>query len=177
MPAVSLLNTPEFQVRLVETALAPFVMFRSYNLAVSTSHFFRQCSLWLAILLMGLLALGPFLHAHYGHSQATGFHINGLETAATATHPSVAAYDAPAVSVPIEPESPAVGVVTSLPRFEKSDLFSADILEILLLSFFILNVFNRLPRIWQWVPTVNPFVACSFKAGFPPPALAPPFSH
>jgi len=153
-----------------------FVIFRSYNQRVLTSHFFRQCSLWLAILLMGLLALGPFLHAHYGHSQATGFHINGLETAALASHLTDAADHPPAVSMPIEPESPAVGVVTSLPRFEKSELFSTDTLEILLLSFFLLNVFNRLPRIWQWVPTFNPIVACTFKAGFRPPALAPPFS-
>ena len=126
---------------------------------------------------MGLLALGPFLHAHYGHSQATGFHINGLEIAGFAAHMTAATDEAPAVSAPLEAESPAVGVVTSLPRFEEGELFSTNMLEVLLLSFFILGVFNRLPQIWPCVSKANPFVACSFKAGFPPPALAPPFSQ
>jgi len=126
---------------------------------------------------MGLLALGPFLHAHYGPTEATGFHINGLETATVATHMTAVTDDMPTMSAPISPESPAVGVVTSLPRFEGSDELITDTLEILLLSFFVLGVFNRLPQIWPWVSKANPFVACSFKAGFPPPALAPPFSQ
>jgi len=126
---------------------------------------------------MGLLALGPFLHAHYGPSESTGFHINGLETTAVASHWTAATEDVSTASAPTELESPAVGVVTSLPRCEESDLFSTDTLEIVLLRFFILGIFNRLPQIWPYVSTANPFVACSFKAGFPPPALAPPFAR
>jgi hypothetical protein len=153
---------------------------------VHTSTVFRQCSLWLAALLMGLLALGPFLHAHYGQSQATGFHINGLQTASgtSALLPahqgfaSAVSAERPWLSAPTEQESPAVSVVTSLPRFEEGDSFSADTLEVLLVSFFVLSVLRRLPRIWPGVRTVNPFVACAFQAGFPPPAHAPPLlSH
>jgi len=145
-----------------------------YNLLVRTTCFFRQCSLWLATLLMGLLALGPFLHAHYGPTEATGFHINGLETAVVVTPMKNATGDTPTASKPIQPESPAVGVVTSLPRFEESDLFSTDMLDILFLSYFTLSVFKRLPPIWLWTPSDTPFVSCGFKAGFLPPALAPP---
>lgn len=125
---------------------------------------------------MGLLALGPFLHAHYGHMQATGFHINGLEAASFAAM-NTAPADRPMVSAPTEQESLAVGVVTSLPRFEEGDSFSPDTLEVLLLSFFIVSVFNCLPRAWPWVPTRHLFVASSFQAGFPPPAHAPPDSR
>ena len=90
-----------------------FVIFRSYNFAVIASRFYRQCSLWLVTLLMGLLALGPFLHAHYGPSVSTGFHINGLETAAVATHWTAATEEVSTASAPNELESPAVGVDTS----------------------------------------------------------------
>ena len=32
----------------------------------------------LVLALMALLALGPFLHAHYGSSRLTGFHVDGM---------------------------------------------------------------------------------------------------
>ena len=40
----------------------------SYNLRVTSSNPYRRLSLGLISLLMGLLAIGPFLHAHYGLS-------------------------------------------------------------------------------------------------------------
>jgi len=125
---------------------------------------------------MGLLALGPFLHAHYGPSQATGFHINGLETTALAGQTMTPAHDLPEISAPIEPESPAVGVVTSLPRCEENELFTTDTLDLLMVGFFSHKLFKLLALIWPWVPQVNPSGACAFRAGFLPPALAPPVS-
>lgn len=135
---------------------------------------------------MGLLALGPFLHAHYGQSQATGFHINGLQAASVSSvlppvhqdFASAASAEAPGLSAPTEQESPAASVVTSLPRFEEGDGLSADTLEVLLVSFFVLSVLRRLPRTWPGARAVNPLVACAFQDGFPPPAHAPPvLSH
>ena len=35
----------------------------------------------LTLALMALLALGPFLHAHYGNSRLTGFHVDGISQA------------------------------------------------------------------------------------------------
>ena len=133
---------------------------------------FRRLSLGLISLLMGLLALGPFLHAHYGTSLASGFHVNGLQAVAI-TPDAGTATDSPMLSLPTEQESPAVGVVTSLPRFEP-DMFSADTPPILRLSLLIQNVLQRLPSAWPWTPAAAPTLARIFQAGFPPPAHAPP---
>jgi hypothetical protein len=122
--------------------------------------------------MMGLLALGPFLHAHYGATLATGFHVNGLQAVAI-TPDAGTATDSPMLSLPTEQESPAVGVVTSLPRFE-ADTFSADTRPVLLLSLLIQNVLQRLPSAWPWTPAAPPAIARIFQAGFPPPAHAPP---
>jgi hypothetical protein len=123
-------------------------------------------------LLMGLLALGPFLHAHYGASLATGFHINGLQVVAIAQTPDLA-LDSPLLSIPTEQESPAVGVVTSLPRFE-ADSVAPDVTPVLLLSFLIQSILHRLPCAWPWALAAPPAISSIFQAGFPPPAHAPP---
>jgi hypothetical protein len=145
---------------------------QSYNSKVTSSTPFRRLNLGLISLLMGLLALGPFLHAHYGASLASGFHVNGLQAVAVA-QVSVIACDGPMLSPPTEQESPAVGVVTSLPRFE-ADTFSADTTPVLLLSFLIQSVTLRLSNTWPWTPAAPPGIARIFQAGFPPPAHAPP---
>ena len=144
----------------------------SYNLCVTSSNPYRRLSLGLISLLMGLLAIGPFLHAHYGPSMATGFHVNGLQAAAITSHAGTPT-DSPMLSLPTEQESPAVGVVTSLPRFE-ADTFSADTTPVLLLSFLIQSVTLRLSNTWPWTPAAPPGIARIFQAGFPPPAHAPP---
>ena len=40
---------------------------------------------WLTLLMVGLLALGPFLHSHFGTSHDTGFHLDGVH-AVSYTH-------------------------------------------------------------------------------------------
>ncbi len=123
---------------------------------------------------MGLLALGPFLHAHYGASQATGFHVNGLQAVGMTQTPGKVS-DTPVLSLPTEQESPAVGVVTSLPRSE-ADSFSPDTAHVLLLSQVVLGVSQRLMLAASWPSTRKPIDSRIFKAGFPPPAHAPPTS-
>ena len=67
---------------------------------------------WLALLLAGLLALGPFLHSHFGASHDTGFHLDGVH--AVHAQPDTAAHATQAQ----DEESPALGVATSLPHPE-----------------------------------------------------------
>lgn len=144
----------------------------SYNLHVTSSAPYRRLSLGLISLLMGLLALGPFLHAHYGPSMATGFHVNGLQAVATTSRTGTTT-GSPVLSLPTDQESPAVGVVTSLPRFE-ADTFSADTTPVLWIRFLIQTVLQRLPSAWPWTPVAPSLQGRIFQAGFPPPAHAPP---
>mgnify|MGYP000450288936 CR=1 FL=1 len=141
-------------------------------MSVTSSNPFRPLSLWLISLLMALLALGPFLHAHYGTSLATGFHVNGLQAVSAAQATGIAS-DLPLLSPASEEESPAVGVVTSLPRFE-ADRWVLDSAPVLLLTVLIHSVLQRLPSTWPWTPAAPPVQGRTFQAGFPPPAHAPP---
>jgi len=148
------------------------VTLQTYNLCVTFSTSFRRASLGLISLLMGLLALGPFLHAHYGASWATGFHLSGLPAVMASALPDVAT-DSPMLSLPSEEESPAVGVVTSLPRGEVNS-FTPDAPALLLLSVCVLQVLQRLPLPGLWTPVAAPLRAPLSQAGWPPPAQAPP---
>lgn len=125
---------------------------------------------------MGVLALGPFLHAHYGHMQVTGFHVNGLESVSLGT-PNPALTDQLTFTLPVEPESPAVGVAASLPRFEESDTqgdTQPDPLDIKLLGIFEFKPWSLLAAKPPWVPASRGLWTGAFQAGSPPPAHAPP---
>ncbi len=147
-------------------------MLQAYNLSVPASPPVRRLSLWLISLLMGLLALGPFLHAHYGASWATGFHLSGLPSGLTVSVPDVAT-DSPMLSPPSEEESPAVGVVTSLPRDEVNS-FTPDAPALFFLSVCVLQVLQRQPLLGLWTPVTAPLLATLSQAGWPPLAQAPP---
>jgi hypothetical protein len=143
---------------------------------VITKPFTRTCSLWLATLLMGVLALGPFLHAHYGHMQVTGFHVNGLESV-TPVSPISSPSDQLTFTLPADPESPAVGVATSLPRFEESESIEDAFPEHsnwALMDFFSCRLLALVSPPLAWVPLFFEQVLGSFQAGAPPPAQAPP---
>ena len=125
---------------------------------------------------MGVLALGPFLHAHYGHMQVTGFLVNGLESMSLAT-PNSAPSDQRSFTLPVEPESPAVGVATSLPRFEEIETHGdaqPDHPGVNLLGFFDFRPLNLVVSPLAWLPVFRGQWAGSFQAGSPPPAHAPP---
>ena len=74
----------------------------------------RWLSLWLGV----LLALGPFLHSHFGASHEQGFHVDGVHAvhAAPALSPELHSVQAP------DDESPALGVATSLAQSEEDGL-------------------------------------------------------
>ena len=139
---------------------------------MTTPSRFRFLSLWLISLLMGLLALGPFLHAHYGGSAATGFHVNGLQAVAIAPASGLSS-DSPMLSLPTEQESPAAGVVTTLPRSE-TDAFTPDTPSVVMLSLIVLGLLPALLSAWPWNPAAPAVINRLFQAGCPPPAHAPP---
>lgn len=69
----------------------------------------RLCG-FMAMVLVALLAVGPFLHAHFGASSVTGLHVAGIQAIAMAdpTQTEWSPHD--------EGESAAVGVETSYAR-------------------------------------------------------------
>lgn len=114
--------------------------------------------------MVGLLALGPFLHSHFGASHDTGFHLDGVH-AVHATGPA----DVSALQTS-DDESPALGVAASLPSPEDKAL---SLLGLALL----MAVLPLLPQRQAPLPRARRALAptCSlYRAGLPPPCLAPP---
>lgn len=127
---------------------------------------------------MALLALGPFLHAHYGNSRLTGFHVDGLSHMVShADAPSNALI--PQATSSSEEESAALGVTASHARqtVEASQASQDDAntdLAWLMLALAVLAVSRRTGaqgrRGWRHLPA-RPHV---FAPGMPPLAHAPP---
>ena len=119
---------------------------------------------WLTLLMVGLLALGPFLHIHVGVSHESGFHLDGMH----AVHDTVPA--GTSAMQASDDESPALGVAASLPHPEDEAL---GLLGMALL----VTMLPLLPRRRLPLPCAqrNPAPTCSrYRAGLPPPCLAPP---
>jgi hypothetical protein len=125
----------------------------------------RRC---LTLLLAGLLALGPFLHGHFGASHDTGFHLDGVHAvhaAQVAALPGLSALQSP------DEESPALGVANTLPHSDDKSL--PDLAWVLLL----MAVLPLLPLLQRALPHPGWARAPSgplYRAGLPPPCLAPP---
>ena len=122
----------------------------------------RWLSLWLGV----LLALGPFLHSHFGASHEQGFHVDGVHAvhAAPALSPELHSVQAP------DDESPALGVATSLAQSEE------DGLPLFALAWLLAPLLPRLAQLsrhWPRLPLGSP-VRPRYRAGWPPPCLAPP---
>ena len=124
-------------------------------------------------ILMVLLALGPFLHAHYGSSRMLGFHVDGVVQAGGVSNH----FETSTLSQDTEEESAAVGVTASHARQslqEIEDETSADFVVMALVLFaatclcFVVP-WRELPRDWLSPST--------YALGFPPPAHAPPTLH
>ena len=119
---------------------------------------------WLTLLLVGLLALGPFLHSHVGASHDTGFHLDGVH-AVHAQHDTTV--HASSVN---EEESPALGVSASLPHPEDEGL--PDLAWALLLALLPMLPLQRLPLPRSSSADHTP--STLYRPGLPPPGLAPP---
>jgi hypothetical protein len=79
------------------------------------TRYLKIVSMALSLPLIALLALGPFLHAHYGNSQLTGFHVDGISQAVLQTDSHFSTSLPVAISSSDE-ESAALGVTTSHTR-------------------------------------------------------------
>lgn len=126
----------------------------------------RWLTLWLAAWLSLLLAMGPFLHGHFGVSHETGFHMDGVHTA----HPLPPADTFAVAKLSAnDEESLALGVATSLPHSDEDLPLPALAL--------LLAVLPLLPPRLQ--PLSRPErrrhpQGTLYRAGLPPPGLAPP---
>lgn len=122
---------------------------------------------------MALLALGPFLHAHYGSSRLTGFHVDGVGAVSTSVHAS--ADTGASIAPDSEEESAALGISTSHTRQSLSDDGSeedASPLWFLVTALLSICIVVQ-PRMRGAVPSfIRP--ARAYRAGFPLLAHAPP---
>ncbi|WP_310625081.1 hypothetical protein [Limnohabitans sp.] len=122
-------------------------------------------------ILMVLLALGPFLHAHYGSSRLLGFHVDGIAQAQEVRHPR---FDLVSVSQDSEEESAAVGVTASHARQSLQDSENetpADVVATVVVVFAAVSHTFVAP----WHGQTSAWHAPStYALGFPPPAHAPP---
>jgi hypothetical protein len=142
--------------------------------------FLKIVSVALTLALMALLALGPFLHAHYGNSRLTGFHVDGISQAVSHTDAPFGLW-VPHVTSSSEEESAALGVTASHARqtVEATDASQDDVNTASACLAFVLAVFAAVRarhrparRGWRDIPARHHV----FAPGLPPLAHAPPFS-
>lgn len=89
---------------------------------MQTSLVVRWFGVWLKCALTVLLALGPFLHAHYGVSHVSGLHMDGMNVAHVM---HTYALSDMTFQNDADDESAAMGVVTSYPREVQLDVSDA----------------------------------------------------
>lgn len=137
-----------------------------------TSHtLLHRCRLALLHTLWVLLALGPFLHAHYGSSSRTGFHLDEVSQAVSHLPPLGHTTE---LSQADTPESPALGVATSHTR-EVNDAGQAPLSRAATHPVHPdpAALAPLLATVWQHTSHAP---HAPYRAGLPPPALAPPLS-
>jgi len=136
-----------------------------------TSLFKTMC-LYVALALVALLAIGPFLHAHYGASQVTGLHVAGVGSvvamAESASNTSFSQDD--------EPESAALGVETSYARQAALDVEDQPS-GVLMLTVFVLAALIQCVASCLRTPSPLRAGRLSYRAGLPPLPHAPPAFH
>ena len=129
--------------------------------------------LCLAIALVALLAIGPFLHAHYGVSKVTGLHLAGVSAVAVSAEPVLAMTS---FSQDDEQESAALGVETSYARQAALDVEDQP-QSVLILTVFVLATLIQRVVSCLITPNMQRAGRLSFLAGFPPLPHAPPTFH
>jgi len=119
--------------------------------------------------LLGLLALGPFLHAHFGHASTEGFHIDGLQW-----HSHLQGTDAMSFTADDDHDAPAIGISASLTRESHHSPKTQDLLT--WACALVLLVLPLWPiQLLRQAPTARARPARLYRlAGYPPPALSPP---
>lgn len=123
--------------------------------------------------LVALLAIGPFLHAHYGASQVTGLHVAGVGPVVVSAEPALTVTS---FSQDDEPESAAVGVETSYARQAALDVEEQP-QSVLILTVFVMAALIQRVVSFLLAPDTQRAGRPSFLAGFPPLPHAPPAFH
>ena len=118
---------------------------------------------------LGLLALGPFLHAHLGHANTEGFHLDGLQW-----HSHAQDSDSLSFTADDEHDAPAVGVTPSVTR-EAHDAPLAHDLIAWSCTVLLMVVPLLLGAAWMKPVFATSRRPLAYTAGYPPPALAPPY--
>ncbi len=123
----------------------------------------------MAIALAALLAMGPFLHAHYGNSTVTGLHIAGVNTVVI-THDALTGIS---FSQEQEQESAAIGVETSYARQVSMDVEEPP-QTFLIFSVFVLAAVacSVIICVWRWHDSRR--TRRVFSPGLPVLVHAPP---
>jgi hypothetical protein len=126
----------------------------------------------LLAVLFGLLALSPFLHAHLGFSNITGFHVAGYDGVVSSNSPHGHTMEAPVLHADLsDTESPAVGVSSSLVR-DLADIPCPDGITlqavVAIITGLMMGFSLSQPHTWPVDPPARS------RPGLPPPALAPP---
>jgi hypothetical protein len=142
------------------------------------TRYLKIVSMALSLALMALLALGPFLHAHYGNSRLTGFHVDGISQAMSHTDAAFST-SIPHATSSSEEESAALGVTASHTRqsVEAADASQDDVNAASFCLAFVLAMFaacqgrHLLARSgWRDLQARQHV----FAPGLPPLAHAPP---
>lgn len=124
----------------------------------------------MAIALVALLAIGPFLHAHYGVSKVTGLHVAGVSAVAATAEPTLTMTS---FSQDDEQESAAVGVETSYARQIVLDVQDQP-QTVLVLTIFVMTALAQCLASFFLAPDTQRAGRPSFQAGLPPLPHAPP---
>lgn len=130
----------------------------------------KAISAKIAAALVVLLAMGPFIHAHYGASKVTGMHLDGITVVAN----FAGAQSTPSITQDGQQESAAVGVETSFARQIFLDLEEKPqmlfILAALVFALPMLRNTAGLRPLWPRAAPPDRFLS----SGFPPLPHAPP---
>lgn len=117
------------------------------------------------VVLIGLLALGPFLHGHFGASHISGFHLDGLHAI---SHPAEIGFSHSLSAA--DDESPALGVATSLTKSDDD----GRLLQAALPLAFVLGLLPHQSSLRIGPAAADLQAVHAYRDGWPPPALAPP---
>ena len=124
----------------------------------------------MAIALVALLAIGPFLHAHYGVSKVTGLHVAGVSAVAATAEPTLTMTS---FSQDDEQESAALGVETSYARQMVLDVQDQP-QTVLVLTVFVMTALAQCLASFFLAPDTQRAGRPFFQAGLPPLPHAPP---
>jgi hypothetical protein len=140
-----------------------------WNLTVQRNNFIFGLGLLLSGILISVLLLGPFLHAHFGASTVTGFHLAEVRKVSLANADSESiAYSAESAN-----ETPAVGVGSFASSNDHS--LSGNLPVWIALAFWICFLTLEPPaRFGARCAFDSPPRRLAYRAGLPPPVLAPP---